>query len=337
LPISAQETVTSYAHAVESVMLDDVDRAVVHALQIDGRVPLRTIATVVGVSENTVARRYQRLRSAGVVRVVGVVNGARLGYTAWTLRLQCTPDAAGAVAGALAERPDTSWVYLLSGGTEISCNTQARNVSDRDSLLLSKLPRTRRVTSVSAHSILRATVLPSAWRGLYWLNVNQVEELRPERPVDDDTPIALDAGDQALLDALSRDGRTGYAELASITGWSDSTVKRRMDHLRRNGVLSYLLDVPVAALGYHAEARLWMNVRPSRLVATAETLATHPEVSFAAITTGPTNLIAAVNCRDNADLYRYLTERVSTLDAVASMETAPVIRTVKRAGALLPA
>jgi DNA-binding Lrp family transcriptional regulator len=317
-------------------MLDDVDRGLMHALQIDGRVPLRTIASVIGVSENTVARRYQRLRSAGIVRVVGAVNGARLGYTAWTLRLQCTPDAATAVAAALAERPDTSWVYLLSGGTEISCNTQARSVGDRDALLLSKLPRTRRVTSVSAHSILRATALPTAWSGLHWLNAAQVTHLRPQPPVDDHTPITLDAGDNALMEALSRDGRMGYADLASVTGWSDSTVKRRMDHLRHNGVLSYMLDIPPAALGFHTEARLWMNVQPSRLVATAERLATHPEVSFVAVTTGPTNLTAAINCRDNAGLYRYLTERVSVLDAISTMETAPVIRTVKRAGALLP-
>jgi len=38
--------------------LDDVDRGLVHALQIDGRAPLRAIATVIGVSENTIARRY---------------------------------------------------------------------------------------------------------------------------------------------------------------------------------------------------------------------------------------------------------------------------------------
>jgi hypothetical protein len=54
------------------------------------------------------------------------------------------------------------------------------------------------------------------------------------------------------------------------------------------------------------------------------------------VTTGSTNLTAAINCRDNADLYRYLTERVSILDAISTMETAPVIRTVKRAGAVLP-
>lgn len=321
---------------MDPVTLDPVDRGLVHALQIDGRAPLRTIASVIGVSENTVARRYQRLRSAGVLRVVGTVNGARLGYTAWTLRLQCTPDAASAVAAALADRQDTSWVYLLSGGTEISCNTQARSVGERDTLLLSKLPRTRRVASVTAHSILRATALPSSWQGLHWLSDDQVAQLMPEPHAQDDTPITLDPGDTVLLEALSRDGRTGYAELATLTGWSDSTVKRRMDHLRRGGVLSYMLDIPPSALGFGAEARLWMRVKPSELVATAEELARHPEVSFAAVTTGPTNLIAAVNCRDNADLYRYLTERVSALDAVRDMETAPVIRTVKRAGAVLP-
>ncbi|MEV4313344.1 Lrp/AsnC family transcriptional regulator [Actinocrispum sp. NPDC049592] len=321
---------------MDTVALDDVDRGLLHALQIDGRAPLRTIAGVIGVSENTIARRYQRLRSAGVLRVVGVVNGARLGYTAWTIRLQCTPDAATGVAKALADRPDTSWVYLLSGGTEIACSTQARSTSERDALLLSKLPRTKRVTAVSAHSLLRAFRLPDQWPGLHWLNANQSAELRPEPPTPDTSPVTVDASDQALLDALSRDGRLGYAELAAVTNSSDSTVRRRMEHLRRAGVLGYLIDVPVGALGFHAEARLFMTVRPRAVVAVAETLAGCAEVSFVAVTTGPSNLIAAVACRDNADLYRFLTEKVSMLDAVLSMETAPVIRTVKRAGALLP-
>jgi DNA-binding Lrp family transcriptional regulator len=310
---------------MDAVAIDDVDRGLIHALQIDGRAPLRTIAGVIGVSENTIARRYQRLRSAGVLRVAGVLNGARLGYTAWNLRLKCAPDAADSVAAALAERPDTTWVYLLSGGTEVSCNIQLRPAD--------ALPKPRRVTSVSAHTILRATLLPTEWIGLHWLNPSQAAELRPP-PVTDDMPAASD--DRALLDALARDGRMGYAELAHITGWSDSTVKRRMDHLRRSGVLSYILDIPLAALGFRAEARVWMTVRPSALAMVAETLAGHPEVSFVAVTTGATNLTATLNCRDNADLYRYLTERVSGLDAIRGMDTAPVFRTGKRAGFLLP-
>jgi DNA-binding Lrp family transcriptional regulator len=79
-----------------------------------------------------------------------------------------------------------------------------------------------------------------------------------------------------------------------------------------------------------------MTVKPSTLTSVAGALAGHPEVQFVAVTTGPSNLVATVVCRDRRDLFRYLTERIGALDAVNTLETAPVIRTVKRAGAMLP-
>ncbi|MDX3228980.1 Lrp/AsnC family transcriptional regulator [Streptomyces sp. ME19-01-6] len=328
----------------DTVTLDDIDRGLVHALQIDGRAPLRTLGEALGVSENTVARRYRRLRSAGVLRVVGTLNGGRLGYNAWTIRLRCTPDAAGAIARALAARPDTSYVHLLSGGTEISCSAQTRSGDESDALLLHRLPRTGRITAISAHLLLGHSALPNSWAGPALLTSEQTALLSPP-PVDSadaaahadsNSDVVLDDEDQPLFAVLARDGRASYAELASTTGWSDSTVRRRLTALRRAGVLAFLVDIPPAALGFRAEARLWMSVRPSRLAAVASAMAEHPEVSLVAMTTGPTNLLAAVSCRDAQHLARYLTERIASLDAIRSLETAPVIRTVKRAGALLP-
>ncbi|MFF4696206.1 Lrp/AsnC family transcriptional regulator [Streptomyces chattanoogensis] len=321
---------------MDTVILDAVDRGLVHALQIDGRAPFRAIADVLGVSENTVARRYRRLRSSGVLRVVGVVNRVLLGHTSWTLRIQCIPDAAGAIAAALAARPDTSFVYLLSGGTEIACNVQTPSAADRDALLLHKLPRTSRVTAVSAHLLLRATALPNAWAGAAWLSEEQAARLRPAPPSPNAEPVALDDQDRTMLEILTRDGRAGYAELAAATGASDSTAKRRLDGLRQAGVVTYTLDISPATLGFPIEARLWMSVQPSQLANVAREMAAHAEVSFAAMTTGPSNLVAAVNCRNPEDLCRYLTERVAALDAVRSLETAPVIRTLKRTATSLP-
>ncbi|KNB54228.1 Lrp/AsnC family transcriptional regulator [Streptomyces caatingaensis] len=318
-----------------TVTLDATDRALVHALQIDGRAPFRLIGEALGVSENTVARRYRRLRTAGVLRVVGGVDGTRLGGSAWTIRLRCTPDAAVALADALAARPDTSYVHLLSGGTEISCSVQTSDADESEALLLHRLPRTARVTSVSAHLLLGRYALPSTWAGAAALTPEQAARLAPP-PVDDTGDITLLPADRPLLEHLARDGRASHAELAAATGRPESTVRRRLAALRAAGVLVLLIDIPPAALGFRTEARLWMSVRPSRLTAVAEELARHPEVSLVALTTGPTNLLAAVNCRDTQALSRYLTERVAALDAIRSMETAPVIRTVKRAGALLP-
>ncbi|MBE1463601.1 Lrp/AsnC ligand binding domain-containing protein [Kibdelosporangium phytohabitans] len=58
-------------------------------------------------------------------------------------------------------------------------------------------------------------------------------------------------------------------------------------------------------------------------------------MAFCAATTGTTDILAAVVCRDGPDLHRHLTERIGALPLLREVETAPPIRTVERAGALL--
>jgi DNA-binding Lrp family transcriptional regulator len=60
-------------------------------------------------------------------------------------------------------------------------------------------------------------------------------------------------------------------------------------------------------------------------------------VPFAAAVAGRANIYASVACADAAGLYRYLTTRIATLPGVQTVETAPVLRTVKAAGTRYPA
>ncbi|MFI0421004.1 Lrp/AsnC family transcriptional regulator [Spongiactinospora sp. 9N601] len=183
-----------------------MDHALVHALQIDGRASFRAIAEVLDVSEHTVARRYRKLRTQGVLRVVGLLNGQRFGYISWSVRLVCTPDAAGPVAEALARRDDTVWVRLLSGGTEIACGVQAGGDQDGDALLLKKLPRTPRIVAMSAHATLH---MFAGWRSrVAVLSHEQAERLRPAPPYEMES--SLSGEDRALLRVLAQDGRAGY-------------------------------------------------------------------------------------------------------------------------------
>ncbi|MDX8035943.1 Lrp/AsnC family transcriptional regulator [Lentzea sp. BCCO 10_0856] len=302
--------------------MESIDQRLIHALQIDGRAPFAKIAGALRISEHTAARRYHRLRERGI-RVRGALNRFRLGHHAWTLRLRCTPDAGPTLAQALARRPDTFWVHLMSGGTEISCLQQ---VESPDELLLDRLPR--RLVDVSAHNILQGFASPGTWRGIACLTDDEATALKPE--VAPEPPTGLTDLDEALLVTLALDGRAGYAELATRAGTSESTARRRVEHLRRTGVLELQLDADPAQLGFPTQARLWMRVQPQHLEAAGAALATHPEVYFAAATTGPANLVASVTCRSGGDLYRYLTERVGGLAGVRELETAPVLRTLKR-------
>jgi DNA-binding Lrp family transcriptional regulator len=218
---------------------------------------------------------------------------------------------------------------------------QPRSPQDRDTLLLQKLPRTSRVTGLSAHSALHYFVGgPIGWPGVTTaLTDRELARFGPAAPVDAPDagrePIRLDERDEVLFRELAKDGRIGYPELAAATGWSESTVKRRMEYLRRTGAIFFEVEVSSRALGYQVEARLWMSVPPSQLAAVGNALAGHPEVAFAAAITGSTNLLASVICRDAAALYEYLTVRLGALTAIQHVETATVVRHVKRAGSLL--
>ncbi|QKW25928.1 Lrp/AsnC family transcriptional regulator [Streptomyces seoulensis] len=314
---------------------DELDRRLVHALQIDGRAPFSAIAGVLGVSDRTVARRYARLRSAGAVRVLGGVDPTALGATLWFLRVRCAPAASLPVAEALAGRPDTSWVNLSSGGTEITCVVRTESDADSETLLLAKLPRTPRVEGVTAHSVLHTFYGgPDNLVGkLGSLDAEAVERLRPPPMPYRPGPVRLDDGDRRLLAVLATDGRAGFEELAVATGWSPTTVRRRMTELREQGLLYLDIDVDWRMFGVNTRTLLWLSVAPAHLAEAGQALAGHPEIAFAAATTGPTNLCASVVCADQRELYRYLTTRVAALPAVTHVETAPVIRTVKKAAA----
>jgi hypothetical protein len=71
------------------------------------------------------------------------------------VRIGCVPGVSVRLAEALARRPDTAWITLNSGGTQVMCVLRTEQDQDED-LLSRTLPNTARVTSVAAHLVLHA-------------------------------------------------------------------------------------------------------------------------------------------------------------------------------------
>jgi DNA-binding Lrp family transcriptional regulator len=253
------------------------------------------------------------------------------------VRLQCVPDAAAGVAGALARRDDTSWVSLTSGGTEINCVVRPADGGSRQDLLLRQLPASRRIVAISAQSVLHMfRGGASHWPGATQALTPEQASVLAMRPPDAGPGKGLGPDDRVLLAELARDGRAGYAELAQATHWHESTVRRRIGELRAAGILYLDVDVDDAAFGIGTHANLYLSVPPARLAAVGEALAQHPEVPFVAATTGASNLMAAVLCPDDHTLYRYLTQRIASIDGVNALEVVLNIRSVKRAATVVP-
>ncbi|GLY06730.1 MULTISPECIES: Lrp/AsnC family transcriptional regulator [Actinoplanes] len=315
--------------------IDTLDEQIVHALRINGRAGYREIGAVLGVSDQTVARRYRRLREKAGVRVVGLPDSHKLGHEVWTLRLHTTTDAAVPLSRALARRPDTAWVTINSGGTEISCNVRVPETADRDALLLNRLPRTKGLVSVDAYCVIHQYVGGSVGdRHDTAMTAEQIAAMTPP-PHPGGRPARLggaDDSDAALFTALRSDGRMGLADLATATGWPESTVRRRLQELTASRDLFFDVEVSAELFGYRAVVQLWLSVVPARLAAVGAAMAEHEEVVFAAACTGPTNLIATVVCTDMSAFYRYVTESVGPLAGVERLESAPVVRHVKQLG-----
>jgi DNA-binding Lrp family transcriptional regulator len=123
------------------------------------------------------------------------------------------------------------------------------------------------------------------------------------------------------------------ADLTAAASWPRAA-RRRIEELRRSGLLHFEADLDSRLLGANLQATLWLTVEPVQVDAAGRALAEHPEVPFAAATTGPANVVVTALFRDSRHLYEYLTGPLAALPGVRSVETAPIIRTLKRTGSV---
>lgn len=319
------------------IELDMLDRRLAHALQVDGRASFSRLAAALGVSDQTVARRYTRLRSSRALRVVGLTDVDTIGVTQWLVRIKAAPEAADPIAQALSRRSDTSWVILLAGGTEIVCSVTTHDSSGSD-LLLSTLPRTNQVLDVTAQCRLHQFFggRQGAIEMLDLMSADELTSLARVRPATTRASVDdLDDVDRAILRELAIDGRTSTEHLTRATSCPASTVRRRIDSLVERGVLYFDVELDNRLLGNNVEAVLWVTVSPSSLHEAGVALGSHREVAFAAAYTGTAALVAYVSVSQPRALYAYLTSSVACLPGVLAVETAPALKTVKGPGALL--
>jgi Lrp/AsnC family transcriptional regulator for asnA, asnC and gidA len=62
------------------MVLDEYNRAIVAALQLDGRRPYADIAKEVGLSEAAVRQRVKKMTTAGILQIVAVTDQMQMGY-----------------------------------------------------------------------------------------------------------------------------------------------------------------------------------------------------------------------------------------------------------------
>ena len=109
---------------------DRLNRAIIGLLQEDGRLPFKTIAERLDVSEGTVRNRVGWMKRAGMLRIVAVADPAALDYRADAmLGVTVAPGATPArVAERLAAHAEVVYILWVSGRfdllVEIVCESE---------------------------------------------------------------------------------------------------------------------------------------------------------------------------------------------------------------------
>lgn len=115
--------------------LDDVSKAIVEQLQIDGRKSYSDIGRAVELSEAAVRQRVQKLIESGVMQIVAVTDPMQLGFFRQAMIGIRTSGDARSVADALSDVPAVEYVVLTAGSFDILAEVVCKDDEDLLNLL----------------------------------------------------------------------------------------------------------------------------------------------------------------------------------------------------------
>jgi Lrp/AsnC family transcriptional regulator, regulator for asnA, asnC and gidA len=148
--------VRSIAQSGRRPALDDLDKAIIRCLQLDGRRPYAQIGRELKVPEATVRQRAERLISRGVVQVVGVTDPLAMGFQQPAL-IGIKVDAAKLeqIAEKIAELDEVTYLVVTAGRFDLMCEVVCADNEHLMRVLTEDLAKIRGIRSTETMVELR--------------------------------------------------------------------------------------------------------------------------------------------------------------------------------------
>ena len=155
--------------------LDDLDKAIIVALEDDGRRPFRDIARDLDVAESTVRSRVTRLQERRLIHITAVGDPLQLGVeVAAIILVRVRPGTVARTAADLARLPYVRFVGTSFGQADIVLQTLHSSVKGLHAFVSDELPR-RCPDITSTETFQLAEVLKSSWDWREWFDQSERE------------------------------------------------------------------------------------------------------------------------------------------------------------------
>ena len=147
----------------EVFKLDAVDRAIISALQIDGRMSYAELGPRVGMSQAAVRQRVNRLIDRGVMQVVAVTDPLSLGLSTQAMVGITVSGAVRTVAAAVADLVEAEYVLITAGRFDVLAEVLCEDNDTLLTLVNDRILQIDGVTSTEVSPVLKMEKLTFSW------------------------------------------------------------------------------------------------------------------------------------------------------------------------------
>lgn len=136
-----------------------------------------------------------------------------------------------------------------------------------------------------------------------------------------------DETDLKIVELLMEDGRMPAAEIARLAGVSERAVRYRIERMVEVGLIKISAIVNPKALGLSVVADVVLEVESDSIQSVASALTKYENVSYVACSIGEKDVSVQLYAKDNAEIYRFVTEVIGKIPGVRKTVTSivPVI------------
>lgn len=139
----------------------------------------------------------------------------------------------------------------------------------------------------------------------------------------------LDEIDSKIVEALRKDGRVAFSQIAEQLTVSPGMIRQRYNRLVEMGYLKVVAITNPLLRGQKTMALIGIRTDGHKMLDVANSIAALENVVYLMVVSGRFDIMFEVSCRDHEDLLKFVTEKLYTIDGVREAETFMHLKIVK--------
>lgn len=314
--------------------IDEVDRQMVHALQIAPRISRAALGEVVGRSAATVAQRWHRLEAEGLAWLVAYESLGTHAMMAF-VTVECALEQRDQVIESLCADPRVMSVAEGAHASRLHAVIAADGHGALTAHILDRVTRLPGVRDVHARFVARLLAEGATWRldALDFAQRKRVVEHADGQgvnPLRGNPAQALDPAMRQLMVEFVKNPRVRISHLSESLGRHETTVRRQVSALLSSGAVTVRCEMDFDLSGWRIERSWFLRVPESGIAAVTAVAREYRGLRLAALAIGDANVVITAFSRTLEESVKFEGQLLGSSPGVTVTESVLHLRTWKR-------